>query len=153
MYSEHDFKIVGSDLYWANGNLAGYRRPNGYIIVTYRKAKHLAHRIVFFLTHGYLPAMIDHVDGNPSNNAPSNLRAATHNINQQNLHKPRGHNTTGFLGVSMRQGKYRARIVTNGIATELGLFTTPEAASAAYQQAKTRLHVQAEDRPCEPTNA
>jgi hypothetical protein len=40
-------------------------------------------------------------------------------------------------GVDLRMGKYRSRLCMLGKLTELGCFTTPEAAHAAYVTAKT----------------
>ena len=49
----------------------GYKTPNSSSILGRR---YPVHRIVYFIVHGYLPAMIDHIDGDKTNNSPENLR-------------------------------------------------------------------------------
>ncbi|KAA0974837.1 HNH endonuclease signature motif containing protein [Pseudomonas sp. ANT_J28] len=48
--------------------------------------KKMLHHVVYELIHGPVPSgvEIDHVDGNPSNNHPDNLRVCTHGENNQN---------------------------------------------------------------------
>lgn len=104
-----------------------------------------AHRVVWALHHGEWPSSeIDHIDGNPANNAVSNLRLATR---AQNLHNRRMYknNRSGFKGVSYvphTREKWEAQIRANGGVYRLGRFKTPEEAAAAYAQASQRLHGQ-----------
>lgn len=49
-------------------------------------------------------------------------------------------NSTGVLGVSERDGKYWARIKSQGKMRSLGTFDTIEEARAAYIQAKRLEH-------------
>ena len=56
------------------------------------------HRVVFYLTHGYMPEVVDHIDGNPSNNHPDNLRAATTMTNRWNSKTPTT-NRSGIKGL------------------------------------------------------
>ena len=48
--------------------------------------------------HGFLPKIIDHIDGNPSNNNLDNLREASHAENMRNSKIPTS-NSSGFKGV------------------------------------------------------
>lgn len=48
-------------------------------------------------------------------------------------------NTSGYRGVSRNRNKWVASISINGKAKYLGIFKTPELASAAYQKAKNEL--------------
>ncbi|WP_076738056.1 HNH endonuclease signature motif containing protein, partial [Cronobacter sakazakii] len=92
------------------------------------------HRIVYFLHHGHWPVgEVDHIDGNPGNNHPDNLRDVTHSENQQNIpargyywHKP--------------ARRWQARIKVNGKLHSLGLYPTEAEARAAYLNAKAQLH-------------
>ena len=85
---------------------------------------------------------IDHIDGNRANNRWSNLRDVHIVINAQNKRGPMAHNKSGFLGVSWNKKDcaYVARIKVDGKYLSLGYHQTPEAASAAYVEAKRRLH-------------
>ncbi len=62
---------------------AGCQRRDGYFELQHRRKKYLAHRIVWTLLHGQIPPdkVIDHRDGDPSNNAPENLRLVSQSVN------------------------------------------------------------------------
>jgi hypothetical protein len=102
-----------------------------------------AHRLAWFYVHGVWPAGdIDHIDGNPANNAIANLRCVTRSVNMENQRRARADNKLGVMGVSQRgHNKFRATIVVSGKVQRLGNFSNPEAAHAAYRAAKRRLHV------------
>lgn len=55
-------------------------------------------------------------------------------------------NSSGFKGVGFhsRTGKWHARILINGVRRWLGFFDTPEAASVAYEEARS---IYAKPRP------
>jgi hypothetical protein len=49
--------------------IAGYKNPNGYILIQIDGKTYYAHQLAFLYVHGYLPENgIDHIDGDPSNN-------------------------------------------------------------------------------------
>lgn len=99
-----------------------------------------SHRVIWAIVHGYWPDMIDHIDGNRSNNLLSNLRSvskAENNRNQQ-LHAT---NTSGRVGVFWSAGrrKWAAAIRVNGKQTSLGRFVTFEEAVAVRERAEREL--------------
>ena len=59
-------------------------QKNGYRWVKIDGQRYAVHRIIFFMTHGFCPDLIDHIDGNGLNNKPNNLRAATLSENKFN---------------------------------------------------------------------
>jgi len=63
---------------------AGSEIGRGYRQLKYKGKRYLVHRIIFFLVNGFLPEQVDHIDGDPSDNNPNNLRAATHSQNMIN---------------------------------------------------------------------
>ncbi len=82
-------------LYWKNdaskgrtkaGDFAGYLDPQGYITVGVFGKYLKAHRVVWRMHHpkGKMPKVLDHIDGNRSNNKIENLRIATHSMNMLN---------------------------------------------------------------------
>ena len=123
------------------GDVAGYLNRKGYIHIRVDGRSHKAHRLAWLYVHGVWPQSgIDHINGIKDDNRIINLREATHSDNQQNLRKPHADNKIGLLGVSRSQGKFKAQINVDGKVRTIGRFHTPEAAHAAYLEAKRQLH-------------
>lgn len=93
------------------------------------------HQAVFLYFNGYIPSMVDHVDGNTLNNKIENLRCATNGQNQHNSRR-KVNNKSGAKGVRRHVAgvtkKWQARIVVAGREISLGYFSTVAEASAAY---------------------
>lgn len=124
------------------GSPAGVRhKVDGRIYIGVDGRLYKAHRLAWLYMHGTWPlGGIDHIDGNPANNAISNLRTADQSENMQNLHRPHRDSSTGFLGVTRRRGRFEARISCRGDRRLLGTFDTAEEAHAAYLMAKAEMH-------------
>lgn len=122
------------------GRIAGgVGASNGYRVIGVDGDIYRAHQLAWlYMTGRWCWPMIDHRDGNPANNCWNNLRRATYSENNANRALQRN-NRSGFKGVSLRGGKWRARIRKNGRLHALGAFATPEAAHAAYVAAAHRL--------------
>lgn len=124
-----------------NGKRADIAGSRGYRIVCHEWKQYGAHRVAWFLAHGEWPEILDHVNGDRSDNRLANLRKATHYTNNQNIRLAKANSKTGILGVeSKKDGQFAARIRANDTLVYLGLFTTIEAAHTAYLQAKRKLH-------------
>jgi len=96
---------------------------------------------VFALTNGYWPTLeIDHINNEPTDNRPVNLREATHSQNQGNRKVSRN-NMLGIKGVRMNQDgkKYQAIIREKGRSVCLGSFDSAALAHEAYVQAANRV--------------
>jgi hypothetical protein len=67
------------------------------------------------MLNGYVPPILDHIDGNRSNNKIENLRAATVSQNLQNS-KTYKSNTSGIKGVSWEKdrNKWKVQIMLRG---------------------------------------
>lgn len=87
------------------------------------------HRVIIGAPPG---VMVDHANGNGLDNRRSNLRLCSHAQNQRNR---RAANALGIKGVYPNRSKYAARISVNGKAINLGTFSTPGEAAAAYAAA------------------
>lgn len=101
-----------------------------------RFTKIYAHHIAWVSTYGEMPKnYIDHIDGDPTNNAIKNLRDVTKTINDRNK-GPVTNNTSGFTGVSWhkRAKKWTSTIRVNGESVYLGLFKTAEDAATARKK-------------------
>src|ERR1700732_3139945 len=73
------------------GKVAGWtsRESTGHMKVTLNGGSYFLHRIAWLYMTGTWPQFeVDHIDGNPSNNAWANLRDATHRQNSHNM-RPR----------------------------------------------------------------
>ena len=114
---------------------------HGYLRIRFRGKTVEAHRLAWLLVHGaWPPEMIDHINGNRSDNRISNLRLADYRLNMENQRRARSDNRLGVLGVRVCGKKYEARIWVNGSPKTLGVFETIETASEAYVAAKRKLH-------------
>ena len=143
---KNSFYYSEGKLYWKEGKVlankeAGYKNMHGYIEVNItirgKPTKFLAHRIIFYLHHGFMPKLVDHVDRNPQNNSISNLRAADKKLNSINTGLPKN-NTSGVKGVSWNKacGKWSAQIKVDGKKKHLGTFSNLEDATKTRRQAE-----------------
>lgn len=88
----------------------------------------LEHRVIFLMIHGYLPAFIDHIDGDYLNNRIENLRPVTRKQNAANR-KKRKNCSSSFKGVSkIVGGRFQAYIGTE----HLGFYDTELEAALIY---------------------
>lgn len=109
--------------------IAGSSHPDGSIKVGLSGKRYRLHRIAWtYMTKETPPVVIDHIDGDPSNNKWSNLRAATHVKNQGNLN-------VSPKGFTKRGNKFEVSIRMNKQKIYLGLYKTIEEASMVYQEA------------------
>lgn len=110
----------------------------------YRKGKVggrevFAHRVVWKMQTGKCPqGEIDHIDGRRDNNAWHNLRVVCHGANMKNT-RIRQDNSTGVAGVTIRNGRFCARVQSNGKRYHLGYFVGLADAEAAVLQGRKKL--------------
>lgn len=124
------------------GSPIGSVSSRNYLQITYKRATFMLHRLAWLHHYGQMPTLyIDHINGNTLDNRIANLREVTQAENMQNA-KMHSDNKSGYMGVYWHRGakRWRAAIALNQKITFLGLFDTPEEASAAYLSAKKRLH-------------
>jgi hypothetical protein len=129
---------------YSAGVVAGCRLPDGRVIIRVDGESYRAHRLVWLYVYGAFPSfVIDHINGDPSDNRLANLRDVPHAMNQQNQRRPHSNNLSSpYLGVSRpnERSKWRALIHFQGKTRYIGVFATAEAARDAYIEAKRRLH-------------
>lgn len=114
----------------------------GHIAVGIDGVRYLAHRIIWKMMTGKDPIdQIDHIDGNASNNAFSNLRESDQAQNLANT-RTRRNNTSGAKGVSFHKatGKWRATIGKNYRSKQIGIFDDFQSAVEAANRARAELH-------------
>ena len=123
------------------GSTAGYMRPDGYKMLGMFGGLYLYHRVAWlWMTGEEAPSDIDHIDGNPSNNAFANLRLATRSQNNMNAKTPKT-NKAGLKGAMWcnKDNRWYGRITLNGRAHHLGVYDCPAAAHFSYQIAADKL--------------
>lgn len=133
-------------LYWkvnagpsiVKDTVVGVKNSEGYLQVKFKGSTYKVHRLIYFLENKTLPEIVDHKDTNRVNNHPKNLRAATHEQNMQNRSTPTSY-TTGFKGVDVYRGQFRARITIDGVRKTIGLFKTEDEAKDARDKL-TSIH-------------
>lgn len=119
------------------GDIAGTTSGEGYRKIKFRGRVFRAARLAWFFVHGSLPqGLVDHRNGNKSDDRIDNLREATRSQNTANS-RPRRNSKSGFKGVHFRHdlGRWQAQIKAGGTAHHLGYFATAKAASRAYDAA------------------
>lgn len=116
---------------------------NGYYRVRINGKTARYHRLVYEFFESEIPEkmVIDHIDGNKSNNLISNLQVLSV---QKNLQKMTivSSNKSGFPGVHWHKthNKWFVSIRTNGKPKHLGSFTSKLSAYSAYLEAKVKYH-------------
>ena len=143
------FNYCDGELFWkinaANnvkiGYKAGFANTFNYRIVGINGKNYKIHRIVFLMHYGYLPRILDHIDGNRSNNKIENLREANFIQNAQNA-KIQKNNKSGFKGVSWdkNNNKWRVCVSIDGKQKHIKFFDDLELADLVAQEARNKYH-------------
>ncbi len=102
---------------------------------------YLTHRLIYMYHHGYMPKMVDHIDGNRLNNRIENLRAANKVQNGYNSKKYKT-NTSGFKGVSWcnTYNKWVSYCNVDGKRKNLGYSISIEDAIQKVKQFREKHH-------------
>ena len=114
---------------------------NGYLESKVGKRPFKIHRMIFLMHHGWLPEVVDHIDGNPLNNNIDNLRAATfaQNSYNQKIYKS---NLSGIKGVFWCNAlkKWQGQISYDKKKYFLGYFENINEAAKVVDEARKLGH-------------
>lgn len=143
-------KVIQNNKLYA-GKQAGYfckrtdsLRPDfGYWLCRLNGGLFKVHRIIFYMHKGYLPRLIDHIDGDTQNNRIENLREASLSGNGANSKKQVGSNRSIYKGVTTvpdRSGIFRASIYKDNLNIFLGNYKSEVEAASAYDIAAICLY-------------
>jgi hypothetical protein len=127
----------------AANSTAGYPNPDGYIHFMVDRRMYMAHRLAWlYMTDKWPEYLVDHRDGNKSNNRFDNLRQADRSLNAQNKRAARSDSKSGLAGAyfDARWGKWFSNITYGGKRRGLGMFATAQEAHEAYIAAKRQFH-------------
>ena len=144
----HDkFYCKSGTLYWNNpeahrcnhGDIAGSLDGDGYYVVGLASGKVPAHRIVWAMHNDDMPEIVDHINGDRTDNRIENLRAATRQQNNTNR-ALRSDNNSGVAGVRWhkQRSKWNARIKVDGKEISLGMYDDFELAKKARMEAEMK---------------
>lgn len=117
------------DYYWSVGT-------QGYVTAIINNKTILLHRYVMNCPDD---KVVDHINGDPTDNRKSNLRICTQQQNTMNRKKS-SNNTSGCTGVCWSNNKWQAQIGYRGKVLNLGLFTNIEDAIKARQDAELKYY-------------
>lgn len=116
------------------GSIAGSWRKVGYVGILFEGKAYLAHRLAWLFMYGeFPPEMVDHINGDKSDNRIDNLRAATRSQNNRNSKVSRL-SRHGIKGArwDAKGKRWVASAAHLGNRKYLGSFKTSEEAQQAY---------------------
>lgn len=124
------------------GTRAGFSHHKGYRRIEFCGQGYAEHRLAWFYVHKEWPfGLIDHINGNKSDNRIINLRIAT---NGQNRANSKTYAASGYKGVTFKKWiknkPWQAAITHNKKVNYIGCFATPEEAHQAYCETAKKLH-------------
>lgn len=126
---------VGDIAGGTNGKKQPYKR------IRVNGKRYLAHRLIFLWHHGYMPEIIDHINGNVEDNRIENLRSATKSQNGINSKKP-SNNTSGNKNVYWYSAgkKWEVRLTSQKKVFYFGRFEDYELAELVALEARDKYH-------------
>lgn len=145
------FEYRDGDLFWRvpagprglikAGSKAGTMHPDGYKSVRIKNIMLKQHRVIFHMFHGFCPKVIDHIDGNPSNNRIENLREATFSQNSWNS-RGQARKLDGIKGVYWHKNKklWIASCAINKRLHHIGYFQDKKDAEKAVMEFREKHH-------------
>jgi len=110
----------------------------GYLACNIGVKKYYLHRLIWQMHTGLVPTIIDHIDGDSSNNRIENLRECANAENQYNA-KRKANNKSGVKGVVFHpkcpRKPWQAKIVVSKKVISLGYYADKADAAEAYAAA------------------
>lgn len=126
----------------AAGAIAGTVALNGYITIGIDKKRYYAHRLAWLWVHGEMPEfLIDHENGNKTDNRIANLRRADKAKNAANS-KIQANNKSGHKNVCWHKGmkKWHVQLRFDGKQHNLGFYSCLDEAAEVARKARIERH-------------
>lgn len=109
---------------WRIGDRIGNLTSNGYLEISVGDWKISSHKLAYYIIYGEKEGVIDHINGDKTDNRISNLRLVTNSTNQRNR-KKNVNNTTGYTSISInKSGTFRVRIKIDGKLIGFGSYAS-----------------------------
>lgn len=140
MYSTkgESFIIDEADLDKVFGSTWCFNKSGRYLVATINKKVVRLHR--FILDVDGPDVVVDHINGDPSDNRRCNLRITTQKHNSRNVRASKD-NKVGYPGIDRKpNGRYRARITVDRKEIQLGVYDTIEEAKRARVSAEEKYY-------------
>ena len=119
-----------------SGSIAGTVDSRGYHRIGVDGSYYQASRLAYlWMTGEWPPEQMDHINRDRADDRWENLRAVSCSENARNRKLPRRNDLPTGVHSSPNSHKLQAQISVNGKKLHLGMFSTPEAAAAAYERA------------------
>ena len=123
----------------------GTVNSDGYICIGINGKIYKSHRLAWLYTYGVLPkGVIDHINGDKSDNRISNLRDVSSKINSQNMRRSKSNNSVSTIpGVyqEKRSLRYRVKLNINGKQKCFGNYITKEEAEAVCIEMRRKYYI------------
>lgn len=124
------------DLYLKPAGSPVSSRKKTYWAIQIDGKKYKRGRLAILFSTGNLPDVVDHINGDSTDDRISNIRAATVIQNSWN-HKTRAKKSSCVMGIrQLKNGKFQARISCNKKHISLGTFGSEADANSAYKAAR-----------------
>lgn len=118
------FEYRNGELYWKImtnpskkliGKKAGCKSSGAYGVVNLDGQAYSIHKVIFCMHNGFMPEIVDHINGDKSDHKIENLRAATHQSNNWNR-VTQSNNKLGLKNISWHKQnqKYWVQLAKNG---------------------------------------
>ena len=143
------FEYRSGDLYWKvdkgplamRGSKAGCTNSEGYVTVGLNRRRYLAHRFIWAM-HGNDPVpLLDHINGDKTDNRIENLRIGNPEMNMQNM-RLRKDSTSGIKGVSWHKQscKWIGQVWHRNQIYKAGSFPDKDQCAQAVRELRESLH-------------
>jgi len=131
IYTLNNTEILVDDDKYHNLSKYKWQIINGYAFVQIQNKSVLMHRYILDPTP---TDIIDHINGNRSDNRIDNLRISNHSLNNHNKKKD------GYIGVRSKYNRFQSQITKDGHYYYLGSFETDKEAALAYNKKALELY-------------
>ena len=128
-----------------SGRVAGTINGSGYVQISINRKLFRAHRLAWLYMKGTFPAgLIDHIDGNRTNNSISNLREVSPHQNalNRNMHKRPSASGVKCVNWCQRDHKWLVKFGLKGVYYSLGRYEDLELAELVAREFREKYHGQ-----------